>query len=114
VIAPDQVDRLTALLSNEFVVAEFPHSLNVTDPDSKLRVQIQKDPRYNDFTRSETDDVLETPMRVASIEDVLQGKIWAASDPERRDSKRKKDITDIARIIESFPELRERVPPELR
>ena len=114
VIAPDQVDRIAELVAKEFDVSEFPHSLNVTDPDSKLRVQIQKDPRYNDFiARAEIRDVLGTPMQVAAVEDVLQGKIWAASDPERRDSKRKKDIADIARITESFPNLRGRVPAQL-
>jgi hypothetical protein len=114
VIAPQQVDRVAELVAQQFRVEEFPHSLNVTDPDSKLRVQIQRDPRYDDFIpRSEVREVLGTPMRVAAVEDVLQGKIWAASDPERRDSKRKKDIADIARIIESFPHLRERVPPRL-
>ena len=114
VIAPEQVERVASLLSKHFALTEFPHSLNITDPDSDLRVQIQKDPRYNDFiARAELHDVLGTPMHVAAVEDVLQGKIWAASDPERRDSKRKKDIADIARIVESFPALRERVPPAL-
>jgi hypothetical protein len=114
VIAPQQVDHVADLVAEQFEVTEFPHSLNVTAPDSKLRVQIQKDPRYNDFiARSEVREVLGTPMSVAAVEDVLQGKIWAANDPERRDSKRKKDIADIARIIESFPHLRERVPPQL-
>jgi len=114
VIAPQQVDRVAGLVAEQFDVTEFPHSLNVTSPDSKLRIQIQKDPRYNDFiARSEVREVLGTPMHVAAVEDVLQRKIWAAGDPERRDSKRKKDIADIARIIESFPHLRERVPPQL-
>ena len=52
-------------------------------------------------------------MRVASVEDVLQGKIWVASDPDWRESKRKKDLLDIARIVEAFPEFRDRVPPSL-
>jgi hypothetical protein len=50
---------------------------------------------------------------VAALEDVLQGKVWAALDPERRGSKRQKDLADIARIIETYPELRERVPAEI-
>lgn len=51
---------------------------------------------------------------VASVEDVLQGKIWAVMDPERRGSKRQKDLADIARILEKYPDLRTRVPQEIR
>jgi hypothetical protein len=52
-------------------------------------------------------------MVVASLEDVLQGKIWASLDHERRGSKRQKDFADIARLIEAYPELRDRVPEEI-
>jgi hypothetical protein len=47
---------------------------------------------------------------VASLDDVLRGKVWAAQDPTRRPSKRQKDLADIARLIETHPALRERVP----
>jgi hypothetical protein len=50
---------------------------------------------------------------VARIEDILEGKIWAAMDPDCRQSKRQKDLADIARILEVSPELRGRVPKEL-
>jgi hypothetical protein len=50
---------------------------------------------------------------VACVEDVLSGKVWAASDPARRASKRQKDLADIARLLESDPELRAQVPREL-
>jgi hypothetical protein len=41
---------------------------------------------------------------------VLQGKVWAAGDETRRPSKRQKDLADIARLLEAFPELRASVP----
>jgi|ERR1051326_1635695 hypothetical protein len=114
VVAPEQIGRLETLLAAEFSVTEFPHSLNVSDPDSSLRVQIQKDERYSAFVgRSQMREVLGHEMRVASVKDVLQGKIWAASDPDRRESKRKKDLLDITRIVEAYPHLRGRVPPSL-
>jgi hypothetical protein len=47
---------------------------------------------------------------VARVEDVLQGKVWAASDASRRASKRQKDLADIARLLEEFPRLRGSVP----
>jgi hypothetical protein len=50
---------------------------------------------------------------VAHIEDLSKGKIWAATAPDRRRSKRQKDLADIARIFEVAPELRSRVPAEL-
>ena len=49
-------------------------------------------------------------MAVASLSDVLQGKLWAYSDPTRRQSKRQKDLADIARLIETHPELKAEVP----
>jgi hypothetical protein len=50
---------------------------------------------------------------VARLEDVLQGKIWAAQDPTRRGSKRQKDLADIARLVESYPDLRRQVPVDI-
>jgi hypothetical protein len=49
-------------------------------------------------------------MRVASVEDTLQGKLAAYADTQRRPSKRQKDLLDIARLIESHPDLRSQVP----
>jgi hypothetical protein len=53
-------------------------------------------------------------MRVASLEDTLQGKIKAWSDGQRRPSKRMKDLTDIARLIEAHPDLWSRLGEDLR
>ena len=50
---------------------------------------------------------------VAAIEDVLRGKIWAAQDPERRASKRQKDLADIARLLETHPQLREQARADI-
>jgi len=73
-------------------------------------VQIQTDPRYESFLeRASGRQVLGVRLPVAAIEDVLQGKVWAAQDPERRASKRRKDLLDIERILESRPDLRSRV-----
>jgi len=114
VVAFDQIEPAIAMLSTRYRVERFPHSVNVTAPDSDLRVQIQTDPRYAGFVdRAEVRDVLGTPMPVASLPDVLQGKVWAAQDPTRRASRRQKDFADIARLLERFPELRDRVPQDI-
>jgi len=47
------------------------------------------------------------------LEDILQGKIWAALDATRRPSKRQKDLADIARLIEAYPQVRQKVPDEI-
>jgi hypothetical protein len=53
-------------------------------------------------------------MRVAALEDTLKGKIKARSEPERRQSKRIKDLADIARLVEAHPRLWEDLPEELK
>jgi len=114
VVAADDLAAAEDLLSRQFTVARFPHSLNVSAPGSDLRVQLQTDPRYADFVaRSSVRDVLGLELPVASLEDVLRGKVWAALDETRRPSKRQKDLADIARILELRPDLRPRVPTEI-
>ena len=114
-IALDQIPQVETLLAQHFRVERFAHSLNVSDPGSDLRVQIQTDPRYAAFVdRATPRVVLGITLPVADVADVLQGKIWAASDPPRRPSKRLKDLADIARILESRPNLATAVPDEIR
>jgi nucleotidyltransferase AbiEii toxin of type IV toxin-antitoxin system len=109
-IAGADVDRAIALVEPEFEVRRFAHIVNLTSPGSDLRVRVQTDPRYSAFvSRAAERDVLGISMPVASLEDVLQGKIWAAED-DTRPSKRQKDLADIARLLEAFPHLRDRVP----
>jgi hypothetical protein len=51
--------------------------------------------------------------RVAALEDTLRGKIKSWSDAARRQSKHLKDLGDIARLIETHPQLWESLPDEL-
>ena len=114
VVAVEQLGGLEDLLRTRFRVEQFPHSLNLSARGSKLRVQIQTDPRYFGFVeRAQRREVLDVLLPVAAIEDLLEGKVWAALDPERRASKRQKDLADISRILESYPHLRDRVPAPL-
>jgi hypothetical protein len=88
--------------------------LNVSIPGSSLRIQIQTDPRYFPFVDDASPrSVLGLTLPVASLADVLEGKVWAVTDPTRRASKRQKDLADIARILEAYPELRAAVPTEV-
>ncbi len=96
-------------------VEEFEHSVNITSDSSDLRIQLQADPRYQRFVSvAEDRNMLGYRMKVARLEDVLQGKVWAYMDKTRRRSKRQKDLADIFRIVEKFPQLEASLPQSLR
>jgi hypothetical protein len=113
-ITAEDAARIESVFDGDFLVERFAHGINVSQKGSDLRVQFQTDPRYAAFpARSRRRRVLGLELPVARLEDVLDGKIWAALDSTRRPSKRQKDLADISRILERFPELRERVPREI-
>jgi len=116
VIAVEGVERLCDLaVRRGLKVERFEHSINLTSPKSDLRIQIQTDERYQAFiARSTPKEVLGYKMNAAAAEDVLQGKIWACSDQQRRRSKRQKDLADILRLIEANPNLEKLLPSEVR
>jgi hypothetical protein len=114
VVATNQIQTVENLLRKEFRVEVFEHSLNVSMYGSDLRVQIQTDPRYASFpSRATVHDVLGVRLPVASLEDLLQGKIWAILDDTRRSSKRQKDLADVSRLLEAHPKLRALLPREV-
>ncbi len=115
VIAAKDMEKACEAVAKEFSIERFPHSVNLTSGQSDLRIQLQTDARYQSFLSSATErDVLGYQMRVAALEDVLQGKIWAYSDEQRRMSKRQKDLADILRIVEAYPALEQKLPASLR
>lgn len=98
-----------------FKTEEHPHSFNAQAPGSDLRIQFTTDERYQPFlARSVESEVLGIRVKIASLQDVTQGKLWAYGDPSRRLSKRKKDELDLVRLAESHPELKLAYPRELR
>ena len=114
VVAIDQLAHVETVLDKHFGVERFPHSLNISLPGSDVRVQIQTDPRYTAFLEhAAPHNILGMTLPVASPEDILQGKVWAAQDPTRRASKRQKDLADIARLLEAYPALRNQMPADI-
>jgi hypothetical protein len=84
-------------------------------PASQLRIQFTTDDRYQAFLARSVDAVvLEVHVKIACLEDVTQGKLWAYSDPRRRLSKRKKDELDLIRLAEAYPQLKSLYPADLR
>jgi len=114
VIAAARVEEsVQALLVAGFEASRFEWSINLKG-SSKVSVQISTDELYRDFpARSVATDVHGILMRVASLNDTLFGKIVAWRDQARRPSKRQKDLLDIMRLVESHPELKAELPPEL-
>jgi hypothetical protein len=96
-------------------VERFEHSIHLTSRRSDLRIQLQTDPRYQEFVpRAAERAVLGYRMTVAALEDVLQGKLWAYQDETRRSSKRQKDLADIMRLLETHPELEAGIPDSIK
>ena len=115
VVASDAVDRIVALLEAEGFRAErFEWSVNLTG-HSAVSIQLSTQEFYHDFpSRGVAADVHGILMRVACLEDTLSGKIKAWSESSRRQSKRIKDLADIARLVEAHGELWQRLPAELQ
>jgi hypothetical protein len=111
----DDIDKFLDKTKETFEVTKFPHSINFKHPGSDLRIQLQTDLRYQSFIKNASEKkVLGYAMKVASLEDVLRGKVWAFSDEERRKSKRQKDLADIMRLIETHPKLHNLLPDEIK
>jgi hypothetical protein len=114
VIASEKIEEAAeALKGLGFSENRFDWSINLKG-ESKVSIQISTEAMYLDFpSRSVPTEVHGILMRVASLEDTLKGKIAAYSDKERRGSKKLKDLTDISRLLETHPELGEKIPAEI-
>jgi hypothetical protein len=115
VVATGSIDAVCSALEEFFKIEYFAHRVNLSSSKSDLRIQLQTDPRYQDFIqRAAPQTVLDYNMSVAAVEDVIKGKIWAYSDEQRRKSKRQKDLSDIMRLIEEHPSLLDNLPDSIR
>jgi hypothetical protein len=115
VVATESVERAVSLLEKEGFIAErFDWSINFRGK-SKVSIQLSTEDFYREFpSRGVPADVHGILIRVASLEDTLKGKIKAWRDTERRQSKKIKDLGDIARLVESHPELWKLLGEELQ
>ena len=115
VLVADNLDAVqAALIAAGFAVKLFPHSVNATKRESKISLQFRTAPRYQAFIgNAQPGEVLGCTIPIASLPDLIQGKIWAWSDTTGRLSKHKKDELDLIRIAETYPELRKVLPDEI-
>ena len=115
VIIIERLEEFLSELKHKYKIKRYANSINISSPYSDLRIQLQTDPKYQDFiSRATRKDVLGYRLPVAAIEDVLKGKIWAAQDEARRPSKRQKDLADILRLVEVKKSLVPLVPASLK
>lgn len=115
VVASDSIERTVLLLEEAgFRSEKFEWSINFQGR-SAVSIQLSTEDFYRDFpSRSVPADVHGILLRVASLEDTLKGKIKALSESERRQSKRIKDLADIARLVEAHPRLWNLLTGELK
>jgi hypothetical protein len=115
VLVAAHVSALRAHLEEQgFRVEKHVHSVNAFAPGSQLRIQFTTGERYQEFlSRSRDAEIFGLPAKVARLEDVAQGKLWAYRDPNGGLSTRKKDELDLIRLAESYPSLKSLYPAEL-
>jgi len=115
IVASSELSAIQAeLIARGFDVKEHEHSVNAQMKGSELRIQFTVDQRYQKFLADTTvQRVLGQNIPVASLDNIVRGKIWAWSDPKRRLSKRKKDELDLIRIAENYPDVRKMMPPAI-
>ena len=115
VVASNAVERVVLLLEQAgFKSERFEWSIHFKGR-SAVMVQLTTEAFYCDFpSRAVPADVHGILLRVASLEDTLRGKMKAWSEPARRQSKRIKDLADIARLLESHPRLWDLLTEELK
>ena len=115
VVAVESVEHIITLLEEVgFRSERFDWSINFKGR-SAVSIQLSTEDFYRDFPlRAVAADVHGILMRVASLEDTLKGKMKAWSEPERRQSKRLKDLADIARLIEAHPNLWDMLTNDLK
>lgn len=115
VVATETVEHTIQILSEAgFKPERFAWSVNFTG-HSRVSLQLSTEDFYREFpARSVPADVHGILLRVASLEDTLAGKMKAWSDTDRRQSKRIKDLGDIARLVESHPHLWTKLSQELQ
>ncbi|OGP61654.1 MAG: hypothetical protein A2V65_04180 [Deltaproteobacteria bacterium RBG_13_49_15] len=115
VVAAESVELATKLLEEAgFKSERFQWSINFRG-HSKVSIQLSTEDFYKDFpSRSVAADIHGILMRVASLEDTLHGKIKAWRDNEKRQSKKLKDLGDIARLVENHPRLWELLDTDLK
>jgi hypothetical protein len=114
VIIADKIEEAAGAMKElGFSEKRFQWSINFKG-ESNVSIQISTEEMYLDFPKhSVPANVHGILMRVASLEDTLAGKLAAYEEPQRRPTKKLKDILDIGRLVEAHPELLAKLPIDI-
>ena len=113
VVTSYQLGRFESLLVNTFRVKRTARYIEISMPNSDLRVNVYTEARYAEFVeRAVERAVFGMNLPVAQASDVLNGTLWASQDAARSAWKRQKDMLDLMRLIEANPKLRGQLPPQ--
>lgn len=115
VVVTEAIETATKALEDAGFEAER-HKWSINfQGSSDLSLQLSTEDFYREYPqRAVAADVHGILLRVASLEDTLAGKVKAWKEPTRRQSKRIKNLADIARLVEAHPSTRELLPQEVR
>ena len=114
VVTSYQLGRFESLLTNTFRVKRTSRQIEITMPNSDLRVNVLTETRFADFVeRAERRALLGMTLPVARAEDVLQSIVWQNQDTARAKWKRQKDLADMMRLLQAYPKLEAQVPAPL-
>jgi len=115
VVTTDAIEKTVSLLEEAgFRCERFEWSINFQG-QSKISLQLSTEDFYRQFpARAVPADVHGILLRVASVEDTLSGKVKAWRTSGRRQSKRLKDLADIARLVEAHPPLWEGLEDDVK
>ncbi len=106
-VVTERIEGLKEELKGKgFKIKSHPHTWEITHKASSVKIQLQRDERYQEFiSRAKSHKVLGYEMKIAQKEDLLRGKLWAYHDKTRDELKRDKDLLDIKRLLQKYPEL---------
>jgi len=112
VLSADSIPREALTAAGFKSTGSFEHSENWV-AENGTPVQFTDDPELASAVRSAEEIPLDdVTLRVIRVIDLVRQKLRAGSDPARRRSKRLSDLVDAQGLLETFPELRDRLTPE--
>jgi nucleotidyltransferase AbiEii toxin of type IV toxin-antitoxin system len=104
-----------ALTAAGFVATgSFPYTENWRGPGG-TPVQFSDDTVFADaIRRAESVQLADARLRVVTVVDLVRAKLRSAAEPERRESKRLRDLADIQELLEEHPTLSQALSAEER
>jgi len=105
VLSRDAIPRERLRAAGFEPTGTFPYTENWRGPGG-TPVQFSGDPSLADAVRrGATIKVEGVPLRVITPVDLVRAKLRSAADPQRRESRRLRDLADIKELIEEHPDI---------